>query len=45
EFRAHEIEHKETALAHGAEAAPAYPLLSGAIKAASRLAIWLSTRI
>jgi len=45
EFRAHEIEHKETALAHGAEAAPAYPLLSGAIKAASRLAIWLATRI
>ena len=45
EFRAHEIEHKATALAHGAEAAPAYPLLGGAIKAVSRLAIWLSTRI
>ncbi len=45
EFRQHEVEHKETALAHGAEAAPAYPLLSGAIKAASRLAIWLSTRV
>lgn len=45
DFRGHEIEHKETALAHGAEAAPAYPLLKGAIKTASRLAIWLSTRI
>lgn len=45
EFRAHEIEHKETGLAHGAEGAPAYPLLTGAIKTASRLAIWLSTRI
>ena len=44
-FRAHEIEHKEIGLAHGAEAAPAYPLLTGAIKAASRLAIWLSTRL
>jgi ubiquinone biosynthesis monooxygenase Coq7 len=45
EFRADEVGHKETALAHGAEAAPAYPVLSGAIKAASRLAIWLSTRL
>ncbi|MFI4985980.1 MAG: demethoxyubiquinone hydroxylase family protein [Alphaproteobacteria bacterium] len=45
EFRQHEVAHKETALAHGAEAAPAYPLLASTIKAASRLAIWLSTRI
>jgi len=44
-FRAHEIAHKETGLAHGAERAPAYELLTGAVKAASRLAIWLSTRI
>jgi ubiquinone biosynthesis monooxygenase Coq7 len=44
-FRGHEVEHKEIGLAHGAEAAPGYPLLSGAIKAASRLAIWLSTRV
>ena len=44
-FRADEIEHKETALLHEAEKAPAYPLLNHAIKAGSRLAIWLSTRI
>jgi ubiquinone biosynthesis monooxygenase Coq7 len=44
-YRADEVEHRETALAHEAEQAPAYELLSGAIKAGSRLAIWLSTRI
>jgi ubiquinone biosynthesis monooxygenase Coq7 len=44
-FRAEEIEHKETALAAGAEQAPAYEALTSAIKAGSRLAIWLSTRI
>ncbi|MDE1985479.1 MAG: demethoxyubiquinone hydroxylase family protein [Alphaproteobacteria bacterium] len=44
-FRADEIAHRETALAHGAEEAPAYRLLSGAIKAGCRLAIALSTRI
>jgi ubiquinone biosynthesis monooxygenase Coq7 len=43
-FRAEEIEHKETALAAGAEQAPAYETLTSAIKAGSRLAIWLSTR-
>src|SRR6185312_4922372 len=45
EFRRDELEHRDTALAHGADAAPAYPALSAAIKAGSRLAIWLSTRI
>ena len=45
EFRGHEREHREIGLAHGARAAPAYPVLSGAIKTASRLAIWLSTRL
>jgi 3-demethoxyubiquinol 3-hydroxylase len=44
-FRAAEIAHRDTALAHGAEQAPAYQLLSGAIKAGCRLAIALSTRI
>lgn len=43
-FRAEEIEHKETALAAGAEQAPGYEALTSAIKAGSRLAIWLSTR-
>jgi 3-demethoxyubiquinol 3-hydroxylase len=45
EFRADEIAHRDTALEHGAEEAPAYRLLSGAIKAGCRLAIALSTRL
>jgi ubiquinone biosynthesis monooxygenase Coq7 len=44
-FRAEEIEHRAIALAEGAERAPAYELLKGAIKAGSRLAIWLAERI
>jgi ubiquinone biosynthesis monooxygenase Coq7 len=43
EFRTHEIEHRDTARAHGGDTGP-MPL-SIAIKAGSRLAIWLSTRI
>jgi 3-demethoxyubiquinol 3-hydroxylase len=45
QFRAEELEHRDTGLAHGAEQAPAYELLSAAIKTGSRLAIWLATRI
>jgi 3-demethoxyubiquinol 3-hydroxylase len=45
DFRAEELEHRETALASGAEAAPAYPLLSGAIRLGCRAAIALSKRI
>ena len=44
-FRAEEIAHKDEALAAGAEQAPGYAALTSAIKAGSRLAIWLSTRI
>lgn len=44
-FRDDEREHRETALAAGAERAPAYPLLSGAIRLGCRLAIRLSERI
>ena len=44
-FRAEEIAHRDTATAHGAAEAPAYPLLSGAIKAGCKVAIALSTRI
>lgn len=44
-FRAEEIEHRDAALAAGAEQTPGYEALSAAIKAGSRLAIWLSTRI
>jgi len=43
-FRAEEIEHRDAALAAGAEQTPGYEALSAAIKAGSRLAIWLSTR-
>jgi len=45
EFRAEEIEHRDTAIAAGAEAAPAYPLLSAAIRLGCRAAIALSQRI
>jgi 3-demethoxyubiquinol 3-hydroxylase len=45
EFRRDEIEHREIGLAHGAESAPGYVALTTAIKAGSRLAIWLSTRL
>jgi ubiquinone biosynthesis monooxygenase Coq7 len=44
-FRADEIAHKNEALDHGAEEAPAYRLLSETIKAGCRLAIKLSERI
>jgi ubiquinone biosynthesis monooxygenase Coq7 len=43
-FRQEELEHRDIGLEHGAEDAPAYELLSGAVKAGSRLAIWLSER-
>ena len=43
-FRAEEQEHHDTSLTQGAEQAPLYPIMSAGIKAASRFAIWLSTR-
>lgn len=45
EFRAEEVEHKQTALTAGAERAPAYPVLSAAIRLGCRAAIALSKRI
>ena len=44
-FRAEECAHRDTALGHGAEQAPAYAPLKRAIKAGARAAIWLSERI
>ena len=44
-FRADEIEHRDTGLAHGARQAPGYEPLTAFVKAGSRLAIWLSERI
>lgn len=45
EFREDERAHLDSALAAGAEQAPAYPLLSGLIRAGCRAAIRLSERI
>ena len=45
DFRAEEVEHRATALAAGAEQAPAYPILSGFIRLGCRAAIALSSRI
>ena len=45
EFRAEEVIHRDTALAHGAEQAPGYRLLTGAIKAGCRLAIAISEKV
>lgn len=45
EFRREEMEHHDTALANGAEESPFYALLTSAVKAQTKLAIWLSERI
>ena len=45
EFRQEELEHRDIGLDHGAEQAPAYPVLTAAIKRASKLAIWISERV
>ncbi len=44
-FRAEELEHRDIGLAHGAEQAPGYRLLSRLIKAGCRAAIAVSERI
>ena len=44
-FRADELAHRDEALASGAAETPGYAGLTAAIKAGSRLAIWLSTRL
>jgi ubiquinone biosynthesis monooxygenase Coq7 len=44
-FRGEELEHRETALEHGAELASGYRLLSRVIKAGCRAAIVISERI
>lgn len=45
EFRAEELEHRDTARAAGAAQAPAYPVLSFAIRAGCRAAIALAKRV
>jgi 3-demethoxyubiquinol 3-hydroxylase len=44
-FRDDEIAHRDVALAHGAEDAFGYDLITAAVKTGSRIAIWLSTRL
>ena len=44
-FREEEREHHDAAIAAGAEQAPAYPLLSAAIRLGCRAAIRLSERV
>ncbi|MEO9492482.1 MAG: demethoxyubiquinone hydroxylase family protein, partial [Marinomonas sp.] len=45
DFREDEREHRDAALAAGAEKAPAYPLLSGVIRLGCRAAIKMAERI
>ncbi len=45
EFQAEEVEHRETAVAHGAEEVTAYPLMSAIIRAGCRAAIRVSEKI
>ena len=44
-FRAEELEHRDTALENEAERAPAYRLMTAAIKSGCRVAIAVSERI
>lgn len=44
-FRDEELEHRDIGLAHGAEMAPAYPVMSAFIRLGCRAAIALSKRI
>ena len=45
DFRAEELEHRDTARAHGAAQAVGYPILTATIRAGCRVAIALSKRI
>ena len=45
EFRADEQDHRDTAIAEGAHKAPGHRPLTRAVKAGTRLAIWLSERV
>ncbi|MCM8557699.1 demethoxyubiquinone hydroxylase family protein [Sphingomicrobium sediminis] len=45
QFQAEELEHRDTAREHGSEEAPAYPLMTGLIRAGCKVAIELSKRI
>jgi len=44
-FRADELQHRQTAIEHGATDTLGYELISAVVRTGSRLAIWLSTRL
>lgn len=44
-FQAEEVQHRDIGLANEAEQAPAYPVLSAAIKAGTRAVIWVAERV
>ena len=44
-FRQEEVEHRDIGLDHGATETAGYRVLTGAIKAGSRFAIWLAERV
>lgn len=44
-FRDEEMEHHDTGLEHDAKNAPAYPLLSTAIKGGCKAAVWVAERV
>ncbi|XP_050710580.1 5-demethoxyubiquinone hydroxylase, mitochondrial-like isoform X2 [Eriocheir sinensis] len=44
-FRDDEMDHHDTGLAHDAEQAPAYAVLSNVIKTGCKAAVWLSERV
>ena len=44
-FREEELEHRDTGIEQGAEQALGYEVITNAVKAGSRLAIWFSKRI
>lgn len=45
QFQVEELEHRDTARAHGSMEAPAYPLLSAAIRGVCKVAIAVSKRV
>ena len=45
EFRADELEHRDTARAECAASLPGYRVLRRSVRASMRLAIWLSERV
>lgn len=44
-FQSEEVEHRDTALVHGAETTPGFPLFSAVIRAGCRAAIAAATRV